>query len=242
VKLSLVSKSVVFTLILGLSVGVGWAGECFDLFRAENFDAAVTPCQKEAEQGIAIAQYSLGVMYFNSHGVPQNDVKALEWYTKAAEQGVADAQYMLGFWYDFGEGVPEDDAKAVEWYTKAAEQGHDRAQYTLGSIYAGGKDDPKNDAKAAEWWTKAAEQGHADAQNSLGWVYYPDHKRNSKNRDLWNPVMSYAWYNLAAIQGDRISSMADIVALDMTPEQIAEAEALSSKWHAEIEARKKAKN
>lgn len=46
-----------------------------------------------ANQGDAISQYNLGVMYALGEGVRQDDQKALEWYTKAANQGNADAQY-----------------------------------------------------------------------------------------------------------------------------------------------------
>ena len=40
-----------------------------------------------AEQGIADAQYNLGVMYYNGWGVPQDYSAAVSWYRKAAEQG-----------------------------------------------------------------------------------------------------------------------------------------------------------
>ena len=45
-----------------------------------------------AEQGIAAAQFNLGVMYDNGEGVPENDAEAVKWYRKAADQGDADAQ------------------------------------------------------------------------------------------------------------------------------------------------------
>jgi TPR repeat protein len=58
-------------------------------------------------------------------GVPQNFVKAREYYEKAARQGHKDAQYNLGeMLYDNGKGVPQDFVKAREYYEKAARQGH----------------------------------------------------------------------------------------------------------------------
>ena len=47
-------------------------------------------------EGHADAQYNLGAMYANGEGVPQDSVKAVEWWQKAATQGHADAQYNLG--------------------------------------------------------------------------------------------------------------------------------------------------
>jgi len=51
------------------------------------------------------AQYSLGVMYANGLGVPEDDAEAARWFRLAAEQGNALAQYNLGFIYDSGRGV-----------------------------------------------------------------------------------------------------------------------------------------
>jgi TPR repeat protein len=40
-----------------------------------------------AEQGDAFAQFSLGIMYDNGEGVPQDYAEAVKWYRLAAEQG-----------------------------------------------------------------------------------------------------------------------------------------------------------
>lgn len=53
----------------------------------QNDDKAYEWFQKAAEQGNAMAQCNLGLMYGSGHGVPQDDIKAFEWYQKAAEQG-----------------------------------------------------------------------------------------------------------------------------------------------------------
>ncbi|WP_146113983.1 tetratricopeptide repeat protein, partial [Haemophilus influenzae] len=67
------------------------------------------------------AQFNLGNMYYNGHGVKQDDFEAVKWYRKAAEQGYADAQFNLGNMYYNGHGVKQDDFEAVKWYRKAAE-------------------------------------------------------------------------------------------------------------------------
>ena len=83
----------------------------------------ITEIRRQAEQGDAVAQYNLGLMYDFGDGVPENDAEAVNWYRLAAEQGHADAQYDLGFMYDVGLGVPEDYAEAVKWYRLAADTG-----------------------------------------------------------------------------------------------------------------------
>ena len=42
-----------------------------------------------ANQGDAKAQYSLGSIYDEGDGVPEDNTKAIMWYTKAANQGHA---------------------------------------------------------------------------------------------------------------------------------------------------------
>ena len=61
--------------------------------------------KKLAEQGNAVAQFNLGVMYEKGEGVPKDYKQAAYWYSKAAEQGNAEAQTILGIMYGEGEGV-----------------------------------------------------------------------------------------------------------------------------------------
>lgn len=56
---------------------------------------AVSWYRKAAEQGVAVAQFQLGLKYDLGEGVPEDDVMAVSWYRKAAEQGNADAQKAL---------------------------------------------------------------------------------------------------------------------------------------------------
>ena len=49
-----------------------------------------------AEAGDADAQFTLGGMYADGTGVPQDDAEAVRWYRLAAAQGLAFAQYSLG--------------------------------------------------------------------------------------------------------------------------------------------------
>ncbi len=73
-----------------------------------------------ADQGLADAQFSLGVMYAIGDGVPKDDAEAARWYRLAADQGYVSAQGNLGFMYDTGEGVPQDHVQAHMWFNLAA--------------------------------------------------------------------------------------------------------------------------
>ena len=77
---------------------------------------------RKAEQGDALAQAYIALMYDLGVGVPEDKKEALKWYRKAAEQGHAKAQFNLGVMYGKGEGVPKDYKEVAKWIRKAAEQ------------------------------------------------------------------------------------------------------------------------
>ncbi len=191
-----------------------------------------------AEQGNAKAQFNLGVMYHNGHGVPQDYTEAMKWYQKAAEQALADANYNLGVMHHNGEGVPQDDTEAMKWFRKAAEQGYAKAQYNLGSIYHKGESIPQDYTEALKWYKKAAEQGHADAQYLLGAMY------GTGQGVPQDSVLAYMWLSLAASrfsasEGEKRGMAVlngEIIASKMTPAQIAEAERLAREWKPRREA------
>jgi uncharacterized protein len=117
-----------------------WAGifEAQAAYERGDYATALNELRPLAEQGNAHAQASLGWMYTNGHGVPQDDAEAAKWYLLAAEQGDAFAQYMLPEMYAKGDRVPEDDVKAVKRIRLAAEQGNAEAQFKLGTMYRKG--------------------------------------------------------------------------------------------------------
>ncbi|MEO7862135.1 MAG: tetratricopeptide repeat protein, partial [Nitrospirales bacterium] len=87
----------------------------------------------------AMAQYELGLLYANGEGMPQDYLKAREWYEKAAIQGVVMAQTNLGALYHNGQGVRQEYATARQWWEQAAAQGHETAQHNLGVLYEKGR-------------------------------------------------------------------------------------------------------
>ena len=182
-----------------------------------------------ADQGNADAQYNLGVMYSNGHGVSQNHAEAAKWYRRAADQGHAAAQYNLGTMYSTGDSVLQNHAEAAKWYRHAADRGHAAAQYNLGVMYSTGDSVLQNDAEATKWYRRAAEQGHATAQFHLG-VSYDNGLGISKDH-----VRAYMWFNLAAAEmpaaeTDRRAEAIrnrDRVARLLSPEALARAQRLA---------------
>jgi len=140
--------------------------------------------------------FELGVMYWKGNGVPQDYVKAAEYYRKAAELGHAEAQYSLGTLYKGGAGVPKNYVEAAKWYRIAAEQGLKEAQFHRGYVYYNGEGVPRNFTEAAKWFRIVAEQGYySDAQFRLGAMY-------AKGEGVPQDYAEAAkWYRKAAAQG-----------------------------------------
>jgi TPR repeat protein len=65
----------------------------------EDYATALREWQPLAEQGNALAQYHVGMLYHKGRGVPQDDRQARKWYAKAAAQGQPKAQFSLGTLY-----------------------------------------------------------------------------------------------------------------------------------------------
>ena len=142
-----------------------------------------------------------------------------------AEQGVAVAQSALGGLYFFGQGVPKDYQLALKWFKRASVQGNARAQFMLGNLYKEGLGVPQDKHESVKWYRRAAEQGYAHGQFSLGVMYYfaegvpKDH------------VLSYKWFNLSADQGNKnAAELRDVLATEMTPSQIQEAQKLAREF------------
>ena len=88
----------------------GYAAE-----RRGDFQAAFLLLEPLTKQGNAKAQFEVGHMYHTGKGgVPQDYIKALEWFRKSADQGNADAEVNLGSMYYFGQVVPQDYAEAMK--------------------------------------------------------------------------------------------------------------------------------
>jgi hypothetical protein len=132
-------------------------------------------------------------------------------------------------WGDWGEGLAayrrgDYDAALREW-RPLAEQGYDRAQYSLGLMYINGQGVHQDYKEAMKWFRKAAEQGFASAQFDLGVMY---HNGEGVSQDY---VQAFKWFNIAGANGNEGgNSKRGLVAIKMTPAQVAEAKKLAREW------------
>ena len=72
------------------SAGSAWADldDGVAAYESGDYATALKEFRPLAEQGHAVAQFKLGVMYDHGYGVPENDTEAVKWLRKAAVQGL----------------------------------------------------------------------------------------------------------------------------------------------------------
>lgn len=95
-----------------------------DAFQKGDYVEAAKQWRPLAEQGDATAQYNLGLLYLDGHGVPQSITEAANWFRRAAEQDYTLAQHNLGAMYGSGQGVKRDYVQAYKWLNICAAKGN----------------------------------------------------------------------------------------------------------------------
>ena len=129
---------------------------------------------------------------------------------------------------DFEDGFAASEAgdykTAFSFYKKAAEQGELAAQFNVGLYYDVGKGVAQDYAEAVRWYKLAAVRGNADAQFNLSQNYA------TGKGVLQDDLQAHMWMNLAAVSGDKGAQKArDVIAEQMTIQQIAKAQAMAKK-------------
>ena len=145
---------------------------------------AVKALEYAATHGHALALWKLGRMYAEGDGVPRNDLRAFEYFSRIADENadeapdspragvVANAFMSLGGYFlqgIKGSYVQSNPERAAEMFSYAASYfGDPAAQYSLARLYLEGTGLDRDERQAARWLNLAAEKGHSPAQALLG--------------------------------------------------------------------------
>jgi len=191
-------------------------------YKGGDYKTAIEMWTKAAAQRNADAQFGLGGMYHNGHGVTQDYNQALSWYRKAANQRNAEAQFNLGLMYAKGQGVEQDDNQALLWFRKAADQGQAEAQCALGLVYQNGQGVAQDYSQAVLWYRKAAVKGNSMAQSNLGSMYHNGRGVTQDNIEALKWFMLAAAYETDEVRRDTVVISRGIVAKELTSAEIAE--------------------
>lgn len=152
-------------------------------------------------------------------------------FAKRARDGDPKMQLSLGEDYFNGTFQIKDEAEALKWVTKASEAGHVPAHARLGYLYANMKGSLRDQTLAYRYYLKAAMHGDVDSQHIVGLRLV---KAEGVERDA---ITAYAWFNVCAASFHHESAlMRDLIAENLTPTQIDEAQKISRSLLQQIEA------
>lgn len=212
-----------FAVLLGIGATLLWA---FIYHRIrDGLKYAKELCaqyRRDANDGLADAQYKLGVMYAEGNGIRRDSCQAEAWLKKAAEQNDADAQYYLGKMYSRRSSMGSQ-TEASKWFERAANNGSSDAQLQLGLMYYGGSGVQQDYCMAERLMRRAAIHGNNDAQVNLGHLYA------AGDGIAKDHVLAYAWFSVAASDGNK-DARKWIRKLNLRGPQIEEAKKLVSAW------------
>jgi TPR repeat protein len=111
---------------LNLSLCTAYAADFaagLDAYQKGDYVTAIKEWRPLADQGVAEAQFNVGLMYVDGQGVPMDFAQAVSWFEKAAEQDYGKAQLNLGAMYGVGKGVKRDYVQAYKWLNICAAKG-----------------------------------------------------------------------------------------------------------------------
>ena len=115
-----------------------------------------------------------------------------------------------------------DYATAVKLWRPLAEKGNAYAQFTLGVMYEDGEGVAQDYKEAVRLYVLAAEQGYVTSQTNLGNMYY---EGKGVPQDY---ALAHMWSNIASAAGDaNATKNRDIIAKEMTPQQIEKAQEMA---------------
>lgn len=153
-------------------------------YNAGDKEGAARALEYAADQGHALALWKLGRMYAEGDGVPHDDLKAFEFFSRIADTGTDDgpdaqtsavtasAFTALGSYFldgIKGTYVRPNPERAYDMFNYAASYfGDPNAQYNLARLYLDGTGVDADARQAARWFNLAAEKGHHPAQALLG--------------------------------------------------------------------------
>jgi len=113
----------VLSLGISISVQANSYNQGFIAAESGDYKSAMQQWGPLAEDGHAVAQFNLAMLYHSGSGLPMNETEAVKWYIKSAENGYPKAQEYLAAAYREGWfGLEKDLKKAEFWENKLTQQ------------------------------------------------------------------------------------------------------------------------
>jgi hypothetical protein len=181
-------------------------------YLAGNKDEAVKSLEFAADQGHAPAQWKLARMYAEGDGVPRDDLRAFETFSKVCDRHadespdsptapfVSNAFVALGSYYLSGipnSAVKANPERAREMFAYSASYfGDAQAQLILARLHIEGIGGAKDMKQAVRWLNLSAEKGNRIAQAQLGQLLF------SGEAGMKQRARGLMWLNVARTGAD----------------------------------------
>ncbi len=193
---------------------------------------AVSWFRKAAAQGHRGAQFSLGVLYANGFGVPQNFSEAAKWFRQTALAGNAAPAFYLGLLYENGAGVPRNYTQAIQWYQLATRLNDNASGFYLGLRNSRLQGAPQDNSESLSAFSMAKITGEGGAEISRGGAAYNLGMMHWRGHGVPHDITTaYQWFILSASLGNRLAQgNMRLLAKQMTARQIARAYADAKAW------------
>jgi TPR repeat protein len=159
-------------------------------FKAGDPRSAIEALKYAAAGGESLARWKLAKMYADGDGVPQDDIKAYDYFSQIVanynednpdprEASVVSSAFVAVGVYSLtgiaNTKVQAEPMRALDLFQYAATNfGDPNAQYNLARMYLDGVNGfiDKDPRQAARWLHLAAEKGHAESQALLGQMLF----------------------------------------------------------------------
>ena len=173
-------------------------------------DLATAVREFQAESTVSPdAMNNLGSLYSTGSGLPFDDLKAQDCYTKAAAGGNVVAMYNLARFAESGRGQKSANGAALDWYRKAADAGDIPAMLQLARLYYDGADVEQDGPVALDWFKRASSDGDSRGTYAVGYML----EKGDRIPPDW--VEALNWYTKAADAGDS-DAMVKVGAFSLT--------------------------
>lgn len=176
-------QAVVFALGLSVLMACGATDKssalCETHFNAKSHKIALKHCEKAAEEGDAVAQYYLGLIYVKQDKVEEGH----QLIQASAAAGFKKAVFHQTVETLLEEENPELAKSALDRMQSYAESGDDVAQFWMGNVFLFGHAHQKpSPNEASYWYQMAVKQNNLRAMNNLAWI-----KAVTKGSELFDP-------------------------------------------------------
>ena len=139
----------------------------FEALKNKDYEKAIYFFSFFASNGDSVAQYNMGVLYRDGHGVDKNVEVALSWFLLAADQQHMLANYATAKLLEQHKTLGVSQDRNLHYYKEAAFLGHAIAPLEIGNYYYFRDAESYDLVRAVVWWMVSLERNAPGASENI---------------------------------------------------------------------------